>query len=39
MLLASAPILQAFAGLRFLIFMASGASCYELDDEATVAEQ
>jgi hypothetical protein len=39
MLLASAPILQAFAGLRFLMFMASGASCYELNDEATVAEQ
>ena len=38
-LLASAPLLQAFAGLRFLTFMASGASCYELDDEATVAEQ
>ena len=39
MLLASAPILQAFPGLRFLMFMASGASCYELDDEAMVAEK
>jgi len=38
-LLASAPLLEAFAGLRFLTFIASGASCYELDDEATVAEQ
>ena len=37
-LLASAPLLEAFAGLRFLTFMASGVSCYELDDEATVAE-
>ncbi|KAI0300673.1 hypothetical protein B0F90DRAFT_397693 [Multifurca ochricompacta] len=37
-LLASAPLLEAFAGLRFLTFMASGASCYELSDEATVAE-
>jgi len=37
-LLASAPMLEAFAGLRFLTFMASGVSCYELDDEATVAE-
>ena len=38
-LLASAPLLAAFSGLRFLTFIASGASCYELDDEATVAEQ
>jgi len=38
-LLASAPLLEAFAGLRFLTFIASGASCYELDDEATVAEK
>jgi hypothetical protein len=38
-LLASAPLLEAFSGLRFLTFIASGASCYELDDEATVAEQ
>ncbi|KAF8495925.1 hypothetical protein F5888DRAFT_509673 [Russula emetica] len=38
-LLASAPLLEAFADLRFLTFIASGASCYELDDEATVAEQ
>jgi hypothetical protein len=38
-LLASAPLLEAFAGLRFLTFIASGASCYEIDDEATVAER
>jgi len=38
-LLTSAPLLEAFAGLRCLMFMASGVSCYELDDEATVAEQ
>jgi hypothetical protein len=38
-LLASAPLLEAFAGLRFLTFMASGASEYALDDEATVAER
>jgi len=38
-LLASAPLLEAFAGLRFLTFIASGSSCYQLDDEATVAEQ
>ena len=38
-LLASAPLLEAFAGLRFLTFMASGVSRYELDDEATVAER
>jgi len=38
-LLASAPLLEAFAGLRFLTFMASGESRYELDDEATVAER
>jgi hypothetical protein len=38
-LFASAPLLKAFAGLRFLTFMASGASRYELDDEATVAER
>ncbi|KAH9170249.1 hypothetical protein EDB89DRAFT_1335197 [Lactarius sanguifluus] len=37
-LLASSPLLEAFVGLRFLTFMASGASCYELDDEAKVAE-
>jgi hypothetical protein len=37
-LLASAPLLEAFTGLRFLTFIASGASCYALDDEATVAE-
>ena len=37
-LLASAPLLETFAGLRFLTFMASGESRYELDDEATVAE-
>ncbi|KAI0294372.1 hypothetical protein BC826DRAFT_1104660 [Russula brevipes] len=37
-LLASAPLLEAFAGLRFLTFMASGASRYELDDEAKVAD-
>ena len=30
-LLASAPLLEAFAGLWFLTFIASGASCYELD--------
>jgi hypothetical protein len=38
-LLASAPLLEAFTGLRYLTFMASGESRYELDDEATVAEQ
>jgi hypothetical protein len=37
-LLAPAPLLEAFAGLRFLTFMASGASRHELDDEAKVAE-
>ena len=37
-LLASSPLLEAFAGLRSLTFMATGASCYELDDEAEVAE-
>ena len=38
-LLAFAPLLAAFSGLRFLTLIASGASYYELDDEATVAEQ
>jgi hypothetical protein len=38
-LLASAPLLAAFSGLQFLTFIASGTSCYELDDEAMVAEQ
>lgn len=38
-LLASAPLLEGFVGLRYLTFMASGDSCYELDDEATVAER
>ena len=38
-LLASSPLLETFAGLRFLTFMASGESRYELDDEATVAER
>ena len=38
MLLASSPLLEAFAGLRSLTFMATGSSCYELDDEAMVAE-
>ncbi len=37
-LLASSPLLETFAGLRFLTFMVSGASCYELDDEAKVAQ-
>jgi hypothetical protein len=37
-LLASSPLLEAFDGLRSLTFMATGASCYELDDEAKVAE-
>ena len=37
-LLASSPMLEAFDGLRSLTFMATGASCYELDDEAKVAE-
>ena len=36
--LASAPLLEVFAGLRFLTFMASGVWCYELDDEVMVAE-
>ena len=36
-LLASAPLLETFACLRFLTFMASGESRYELDGEATVA--
>jgi hypothetical protein len=38
-LFTSAPLLEAFARLRFLTFIASGASCYELEDEATVVEQ
>jgi hypothetical protein len=38
-LLASAPLLEAFVSLRYLTFIASGESCYGLDDEATVAEQ
>jgi hypothetical protein len=38
-LLASAPLLEGFVGLRYLTFMASGESCYEIDDEATVAER
>ena len=38
-LLVSAPLLEAFAGMRFLTSMASGASHYELGDEATVAER
>ena len=38
-LIASAPLLEAFTCLQFLTFIASGASCYELEDEATVAEQ
>ncbi|KAF8258501.1 hypothetical protein EI94DRAFT_1754513 [Lactarius quietus] len=37
-LLASSSLLESFAGLRSLTFMATGASCYELDDEAKVAE-
>ena len=39
MLLESAPLFEAFPGLRFLMFMASGVSRYELHDEATVAER
>ncbi|KAI0247345.1 hypothetical protein BJV78DRAFT_945249 [Lactifluus subvellereus] len=39
MLLASAPLLEAFSGLRFLTFMATGSSCCELDDEESVAGQ
>ena len=38
-LLASTPLLATFSGLRFVRFIVSCASCYELDDEATVAEQ
>ncbi|KAF8260914.1 hypothetical protein EI94DRAFT_1609225, partial [Lactarius quietus] len=37
-LLASSPLLEAFVGLRSLTFMAAGASYYELDNEAKVAE-
>jgi len=39
MLLASALLLEAFAGLRFLTFMANGVLWYELDEEATVTER
>ena len=38
-LLTPAPLLEAFAGLRCLTFMAGRVSCYELDDEATVAKR
>ncbi|KAI0262046.1 hypothetical protein BC834DRAFT_829462 [Gloeopeniophorella convolvens] len=38
-LIESAPLLEAFSGLRFLTFIASGQSSHELEDEATVAER
>ena len=38
-LLASSPLLEAFAGLRSLTFMTTGTPCYEFDDEAMVAER
>jgi hypothetical protein len=37
-LLTFASLLEAFASLQFLTFIAGGASVYELDDEAAVAE-
>ena len=38
-LLASSPLLEAFAGLRSLTFMTTGTPCYEFDDEAMVSER